>query len=133
MSLLKGEIGTQTYSQERAQCGDEGRDEALLPHVKHTRDHQQTARSQGTGREQTGSQSPQDEPPCRHPGLRAPASRTVEQEISGVDASQCVVLWYNSFRGPTHMHTHTHLGDPGLVIITFSLPVPWQGGEEGVR
>ena len=53
MSLLKGEIGTQTYSQERAQCGDEGRDEALLPHVKHTRDHQQTARSQGTGREQT--------------------------------------------------------------------------------
>lgn len=60
--LIKREIGTQTYSQERAQCGDEGRDEALLPHVKHTRDHQQTARSQGTGREQTGSQSPQAAP-----------------------------------------------------------------------
>ena len=67
----------------------------------------ETARSQGTGREQVGSQSPQEEQPCWHPGLRAPASRIVEQEISGVEASQSVGLWYNSFREPAHMCTHT--------------------------
>lgn len=56
--IKRGKSGTQTYSQERAQCGDEGRDEALLPHVKHTRDHQQTARSQGTGQGADGLRAP---------------------------------------------------------------------------
>ena len=63
--------------------------------------------ARGQAGEQVGSQSPQEEQPCWHPGLTAPASRTAEQEISGVEASQSVGLWYNSFREPAHMCTHT--------------------------
>lgn len=127
--LIKGG-NRHTYSQERAQCGDGGGDEGLLPRAKHTRDRQQTARSQGTGSEQRGSQSPQEEHPCWHPGLRAPASRTAEQEISGVDASQFVVLWYNSFREPAHMHART-LGRPWpgeYHLLTACSLAGWRGG-----
>ena len=42
-----------------------------------------------------------------------------------------VSLWYFGTTALENQHTctHAHSGDPGLAIITFSQPVPWQGGE----